>query len=408
MANRYVFTSESVTEGHPDKVCDQISDAVLDEVLRQDPMGRVACETFITVGLCIVGGEITTKGYVEVADLVREVVKDIGYTAGKYGFNYESCAVLNAIGRQSPDIAQGVNTGGAGDQGLMIGFACRETPELMPLPIMLSHAITRKLAEVRKKNSLKYLGPDGKSQVTVEYRDGKPYRIDTVVMSTQHTEEILDRTGKKITKASIDEMIEKIILPVLPAKMLDKNTKYYVNPTGKFVIGGPQSDTGVTGRKIIVDTYGGMAAHGGGAFSGKDSTKVDRSACYMARYVAKNIVAANLADRCTVQLAYAIGVAEPVSILIDTHGTGQADEESMVKAVRKVFPLTPNGIIDHLKLRRPIFRATAAYGHFGRTEDTFTWEKTDKAAALRKELGMSSSSRSSRSEESGELAMATR
>jgi len=389
MANRYVFTSESVTEGHPDKVCDQISDAVLDEVLAQDPTGRVACETFITVGLCIVGGEITTKGYVEVADLVRKVVKDIGYTDAKYGFNYESCAVLNAIGRQSPDISQGVDTGGAGDQGLMIGYACKETPELMPMPIMLSHHLTRRLAEVRKKGILKYLGPDGKSQVTVEYREGKPFRVDTVVVSSQHTEEILDKTGKKITKAAVDEMIKKIILPVIPAKMLDKNTKYYVNPTGKFVIGGPQSDTGVTGRKIIVDTYGGMAAHGGGAFSGKDPTKVDRSACYMARYVAKNIVAANIADKCTVQLAYAIGVAEPVSVMIDTQGTSDIDEETLVRAVRKVFPLTPKGIIDHLKLRRPIYRATAAYGHFGRTEDSFTWEKTDKAAALRKELSLS-------------------
>jgi S-adenosylmethionine synthetase len=396
MANRYVFTSESVTEGHPDKVCDQISDAVLDEVLRQDPLGRVACETFITVGLCIVGGEITTKGYVEVADLVRQVVKDIGYTDAKYGFNYESCSVLNAIGRQSPDIAQGVNVGGAGDQGLMIGFACRETPELMPLPIMQAHAISRRLAEVRKKGILKYLGPDGKSQVTVEYRDGKPFRVDTIVVSSQHTEDILDRTGKRITKAAVEEIIDKVILPVIPAKMLDKNTKYYVNPTGKFVIGGPQSDTGVTGRKIIVDTYGGMAAHGGGAFSGKDPTKVDRSACYMARYVAKNIVAADLADKCTVQLAYAIGVAEPVSIMIDTHGTGQTDEETLVKAVRKNFALTPQGIIDSLKLRRPVFRATAAYGHFGRTEEGFTWEKTDKAAALRKEVGASVSNGSSR------------
>lgn len=396
MANRYVFTSESVTEGHPDKVCDQISDAVLDEVLRQDPNGRVACETFITVGLCIVGGEITTKGYVEVADLVRKVVKDIGYNDPKYGFSNESCSVLNAIGRQSPDISQGVDTGGAGDQGLMIGYACRETPELMPLPIMQAHAITRRLAEVRKKGILDYLGPDGKSQVTVEYREGKPYRVDTIVVSSQHTEDILDRTGKRITKASIEEIIDKVVLPVIPAKMLDKNTKYYVNPTGKFVIGGPASDTGVTGRKIIVDTYGGMAAHGGGAFSGKDPTKVDRSACYMARYVAKNIVAAKLADKCTVQLAYAIGVAEPVSIMIDTQGTGLADEETLVRAVRKAFPLTPEGIISHLKLRRPVFRATAAYGHFGRTEDSFTWEKTDKVSALRKELGLSASNGSSR------------
>jgi S-adenosylmethionine synthetase len=398
MANRYVFTSESVTEGHPDKVCDQISDAVLDDVLRQDPTGRVACETFITVGLCIVGGEITTKGYVEVADLVRKVVREIGYTHAKYGFNYESCAILNAIGRQSPDIAQGVDVGGAGDQGLMIGYACRETPELMPLPIMQAHALSRRLAEVRKKGILKYLGPDGKSQVTVEYRDGKPYRVDTIVVSSQHTEDILDRTGKKITKAAIEEIIDKVVIPVIPAKMLDKNTKYYVNPTGKFVVGGPQSDTGVTGRKIIVDTYGGMAAHGGGAFSGKDPTKVDRSACYMARYIAKNIVAANLADKCTVQLAYAIGVAEPVSIMIDTQGTSDVDEETLVRAVRKCFPLTPSGIIDHLKLRRPIFRATAAYGHFGRTEESFTWEKTDKAAALRKELGLSSTGSGERSE----------
>jgi S-adenosylmethionine synthetase len=391
MPNRFVFTSESVTEGHPDKVCDQISDAVLDEVLRQDPTGRVACETFITVGLCIVGGEITTKGYVEVPDLVRKVVKEIGYTDAKYGFNFESCAILNAIGRQSPDISQGVDVGGAGDQGLMIGYACKETDELMPLPIMLSHALSRRLAEVRKKKILAYLGPDGKSQVTVEYRDGKPFRVDTVVISSQHTDEILDKTGKKITKASVDEMIEKIILPVIPAKLLDKNTKYYVNPTGKFIIGGPQSDTGVTGRKIIVDTYGGMAAHGGGAFSGKDPTKVDRSACYMARYVAKNVVAAGIAEKCTVQLAYAIGVAEPVSIMIDTHGA-RVDEDLLVKAVRKNFEMTPQGIINSLKLRRPIYRATAAYGHFGRTEDTFTWEKTDKAASLRKELGLSAAS----------------
>ncbi len=408
MTNRYVFTSESVTEGHPDKVCDQISDAVLDEVLSQDPMGRVACESFITVGLCIVGGEITTKGYVEVADLVRKVVQEIGYTDAKYGFNYQNCAILNAIGRQSPDIAQGVDTGGAGDQGLMIGYACRETPELMPLPIMLAHALTRRLADVRKKGILKYLGPDGKSQVTVEYRDGKPYRVDTIVVSSQHTEEILDRTGKKITKASIDEIIDKVVMPVIPAKMLDKNTKFYVNPTGKFVVGGPQSDTGVTGRKIIVDTYGGMAAHGGGAFSGKDPTKVDRSACYMARYVAKNIVAAGLADKCTVQLAYAIGVAEPVSIMIDTHQTGDFDEETIVRAVRKNFPLTPAGIIDHLKLRRPIFRATAAYGHFGRTEDTFTWEKTDKAASLRKELGLGASASGSGKLSDLELASSSR
>jgi S-adenosylmethionine synthetase len=394
MPNRYVFTSESVTEGHPDKVCDQLSDAVLDAVLAEDPTGRVACETFVTAGLVIIGGEITTKTYVEVPDLVRQVIRDIGYTHAKYGFNFETCAILNAIGRQSPDIAQGVNTGGAGDQGLMIGYACKETLELMPLPIMQAHALSRRLAEVRKKGILKYLGPDGKSQVTVEYREGKPFRIDTVVVSSQHTEEILDRSGKRITKAAVEEIIDKVVLPVLPAKMLDKNTKYYVNPTGKFVIGGPQSDTGMTGRKIIVDTYGGWAAHGGGAFSGKDPTKVDRSACYMARYVAKNIVAAGIAEKCTVQLAYAIGIAEPVSVMIDTEKTGGTDEETLVRAVRKVFPLTPQGIIDHLKLRRPVFRATAAYGHFGRNEDSFTWEKTDKAASLRKELGMSPASSS--------------
>src|SRR3954468_12466034 len=390
MTNRFVFTSESVTEGHPDKVCDQISDAVLDEVLRQDPTGRVACETFITVGLAIVGGEITTKGYVEVPDLVRKVVKEIGYTHAKYGFNFESCAILNAIGRQSPDISQGVDVGGAGDQGLMIGFACRETEELMPMPIMLAHALSRRLAEVRKKNILDYLGPDGKSQVTVEYREGKPYRIDTVVVSSQHTEDILDKTGKKITKASVDEIIDKVVMPVLPAKMLDKNTKYYVNPTGKFVIGGPQSDTGVTGRKIIVDTYGGMAAHGGGAFSGKDPTKVDRSACYMARYVAKNIVAAGIADRCTVQLAYAIGVADPVSVYVDTFGTGKIDPARMADLVREHFQMTPRGIIKHLDLLKPIYKETAAHGHFGRIPTAaghFSREKTDKAEELAKAAG---------------------
>jgi S-adenosylmethionine synthetase len=408
MASQYFFTSESVTEGHPDKVCDQISDAVLDDVLRQDPKGRVACETFITVGLVIVGGEITTTGYVEVADLVRRVCQEIGYTDAKYGFNYQTCAVLNAIGRQSPDIAQGVDIGGAGDQGLMIGFACRETPELMPMPITLAHGLTRRLAEVRKKGILKYLGPDGKSQVTVEYQGGNPHRVDAVVVSSQHTEEILDSSGKKITKAATDEIIDKVVLPVVPAKMLDKNTKYFVNPTGKFVIGGPQSDTGMTGRKIIVDTYGGTAAHGGGAFSGKDPTKVDRSGCYMARHIAKNIVAAELAERCTVQLAYAIGVAEPVSIMIDIHGAKGVDEEALVKVVRKVFPLTPLGMIDYLNLRRPVFRATAAYGHFGRSEDTFTWEKVDKASTLRKELGLSSGSGSSADSNPIELASSAR
>lgn len=392
--SNFLFTSESVTEGHPDKICDQVSDAILDAILTDDKGCRVACETLVKTGYVMVAGEITTSTYVDIPKIVRATIKDIGYDHSDKGFDFQTCGVLTAIEQQSPDIAQGVDTGGAGDQGLMIGYACRETAELMPMPIMLSHALSRRLAEVRKKNILKYLGPDGKSQVTVEYRDGKPYRVDTIVVSSQHTEEILDRTGKKITKAAIDEIIDKVVLPVIPAKMLDKNTKYYVNPTGKFVVGGPASDTGVTGRKIIVDTYGGMAAHGGGAFSGKDPTKVDRSACYMARYVAKNIVAAGLADKCTVQLAYAIGVAEPVSIMIDTQGTSDIDEETLVKAVRKNFAMTPAGIIDTLKLRRPIFRATAAYGHFGRTEDTFTWEKTDKANALRKELGLSASSSS--------------
>jgi len=383
---RYFFTSESVTEGHPDKVCDQISDAVLDEVLKQDPTGRVACETFITVGLAIVGGEITTKGYVEVADLVRSVVKDIGYTHAKYGFNYETCAVLNAIGRQSPDISQGVDVGGAGDQGLMVGFACDETEEMMPLPISLAHKLTYRLAQVRKKNILPYLGPDGKSQVTIEYQENTPVRIDAVVISSQHTDDILDKTGKKITEKSRQQIINTVIKPVLPKHMIDAKTKFYVNPTGKFVIGGPQSDTGVTGRKIIVDTYGGWAPHGGGAFSGKDPTKVDRSACYMARYVAKNIIAAKLASQCTIQFAYAIGVAEPVSVMVDTHGTGNVSSESITKAVRKVFGLTPRAIIEHLRLRRPIYRKTAAYGHFGRNEPEFTWERTDKASELKKEV----------------------
>ncbi len=381
---KYFFTSESVTEGHPDKVCDQISDAVLDEVLRQDPMGRVACESFVTVGLVIVGGEITTKGYVEVGDLVREVVKDIGYTHSKYGFNYETCAVLNAIGKQSPDISQGVDTGGAGDQGLMIGYACNETPELMPTPISLAHKLSKRLAVVRKKNILPFLGPDGKSQVSIEYHNNTPVRVDTVVISSQHTDEILDKTGKKITEKSRQQIIDAVIKPILPKNMVDSKTKYYVNPTGKFLIGGPQSDTGMTGRKIIVDTYGGWAAHGGGAFSGKDPTKVDRSACYMARYIAKNVVAARLASQCTVQLAYAIGVADPVSIMIETHGTGKVDQGTLTEIVRELFPLTPKGIIDHLKLRRPIYRQTASYGHFGRTEDEFTWEKTDKADQLRR------------------------
>jgi S-adenosylmethionine synthetase len=386
--DKYVFTSESVTEGHPDKVCDQISDAVLDAVLKDDPTGRVACETFVTVGLLIVGGEITTKTYVEIGDLARQVVKEIGYTDSVYGFNNQTCAVINTIGRQSPDISQGVDTGGAGDQGLMVGYACDETEELMPSPIMFSHRLTMRLAEVRKKNILKYLGPDGKSQVTVEYDGGKPKRIDTVVISSQHTEAVLDRTGKKITNAAREEIIQKVALAVLPKDLLDKNTVFYVNPTGKFVVGGPQSDTGMTGRKIIVDTYGGWAPHGGGAFSGKDPTKVDRSACYMARHVAKNIVAAGLAKQCTVQLAYAIGVADPVSVMVDTHGTGRIPEEELVQFVRKSFPLSPRGIIDYLKLRRPFYRKTASYGHFGRQDPDFYWEKTNKVKELRNKAGI--------------------
>jgi S-adenosylmethionine synthetase len=383
--NNFFFTSESVTEGHPDKVCDQISDAVLDEVLRYDSKGRVACETFITVGLVIVGGEITTKTYVDIPDLVRNLVKSIGYTDARYGFNYKTCAILNAIGMQSPDIAQGVDTGGAGDQGLMIGYAVNHTKELMPLPIMLSHRLTQRLALVRKKKILPYLGPDGKAQVTVEFEDNKPKRVDTVLISSQHTDDILDKTGKKITNKAKDEIIEKVALAAIPKKYLDNKTKYLVNPTGKFVIGGPQSDTGMTGRKIIVDTYGGSAAHGGGAFSGKDPTKVDRSASYMARHIAKNIVASKLADVCHVQLAYAIGVAQPVSVLINTRNSGKVPDSRLTQLVRKHFDLTPRGIIEYLKLKRPIFLKTAAYGHFGREEKEFAWEKTNMAKTLQKD-----------------------
>jgi len=380
------FTSESVTEGHPDKVCDQISDAVLDEVLRQDTKGRVACETFVTVGLLIVGGEITTTGYVDIGGLARNVVKEIGYTHPKYGFNYETCAVLNSIGNQSPDIAQGVDVGGAGDQGLMVGYATKETPELMPMPIMLAHKLTRRLAEVRKKGILSYLGPDGKSQVTVGYQDGKPVRVEAVVVSCQHTEEILDKTGKRISKEAEEQIIREVVFKVIDQSLLDKDTKYFVNPTGKFVTGGPQCDTGMTGRKIIVDTYGGMCAHGGGAFSGKDPTKVDRSASYMARHIAKNIVAAGLADKCTIQLAYAIGVKDPVSIFTETEGGMNIPNKKLLEIIKKHFELTPHGIIEMLKLRRPIYRQTAAYGHFGRTEEDFTWEKVDKVKDLLKEL----------------------
>ena len=400
MNNRgiHVFTSESVTEGHPDKVCDQISDAVLDEVIRQDiaadrnrkrgarkrlGSSRVACESFITVGLVIVGGEMTTEGWVDVQDLVRGLIRDIGYTDAKYGFNWATCGILNAIGRQSPDIAQGVQTGGAGDQGLMVGYACDQTPELMPMPITLAHALTRRLAEVRRTGLLPYLGPDGKSQVTVEYRDGQPVRIDTVVISSQHSEDILDRTGKKITGAARDEMIEKVGLAVLPQALVDSRTRFLVNPTGKFVVGGPQSDTGMTGRKIIVDTYGGWAPHGGGAFSGKDPTKVDRSATYMARHVAKNIVAARLAREALVQLAYAIGVADPVSVMVDTFGTGVIPDDRLTLVVREVFPLTPCGIIEELKLLQPIYRITASYGHFGRSGAEFRWESLHHVSALK-------------------------
>jgi S-adenosylmethionine synthetase len=373
---RHIFTSESVTEGHPDKMADQISDAVLDAVLAEDPTGRVACEVLVTTGICVVSGEITTKTYVDVPKLARQVIADIGYTDADMGFDAKTCGVLNTIQAQSPDIAMGVDTGGAGDQGLMFGFACNETPELMPLPVMLAHKLVRQLSEVRRAGILKFLRPDGKSQVSVEYIDGKPARIDAVVVSTQHDDDVSTETLRA-------EVKRHIIDPILPNHMIDANTKFHINPTGRFVIGGPHGDTGLTGRKIIVDTYGGMGRHGGGAFSGKDPTKVDRSACYMARYVAKNIVASGLADRCEVQLAYAIGVAEPVSVMVDTFGTGKIEEDRLVELVRANFSLTPKGMIDSLKLRRPIYRKTAAFGHFGRTEDTFTWEATDKAAALK-------------------------
>ncbi|MEA3297847.1 MAG: methionine adenosyltransferase [candidate division Zixibacteria bacterium] len=382
----FLFTSESVTEGHPDKLCDQISDTVLDDVLRQDRHGRVACEAFVTTGLVIVGGEITTNAYVDIHNLVRNKIREVGYTDSKHGFSYDSCAILNAIGSQSSDIAQGVDTGGAGDQGLMSGYACRETKELMPLPIMLAHKLTKRLAKLRKNGMLPYLGPDGKSQVTVEYRNGKPYRVDAVVVSTQHSEEILNRTGKKITKKYKNEIIDNIIRPIVSDHMIDKKTMFYVNPTGKFVIGGPQSDTGLTGRKIIVDTYGGMASHGGGAFSGKDPTKVDRSASYMARYVAKNIVASGLADKCNIQVAYAIGVAKPVSMMVYTDTTNKVPEKRIVELIRKYFDLTPQGIIATLGLLSPIYSKTAAYGHFGRNEKEFTWEKTDMAKILAKDI----------------------
>ena len=378
MANaaRQIFTSESVTEGHPDKMADQISDAVLDAVLAQDSTGRVACEVLVTTGICVVAGEITTTCYVDVPKLTREVIRDIGYTDSAYGFDADTCGVLNAIQSQSPDIAMGVDTGGAGDQGLMFGYACDETPELMPLPIMLAHKLVRQLSEVRRAGKLDFLRPDGKSQVSVEYDGSRPVRLDAIVVSTQHSDQVATDTLRS-------EVKKHIIDPVVPAHMVDSGTKIHINPTGRFVVGGPHGDTGLTGRKIIVDTYGGMGRHGGGAFSGKDPTKVDRSACYMARYIAKNIVAAGLATRCEVQLAYAIGVADPVSVLVNTFGTGTAPEEKLVELVREHFPLTPGGMIEHLKLRRPIYRVTAAFGHFGRTEASFSWEATDKAEALR-------------------------
>ncbi len=375
--DRFLFTSESVTEGHPDKIADQISDAILDACLAEDPYSRVACETLTCTGLVVVAGEITTKAYVDFQTLVRETVNKIGYDDALKGFDSKTCAVVSTINRQSPDIAQGVDTGGAGDQGMMFGYATNETPELMPTPISLAHRLAHKLTEVRKNGKLPYLRPDGKSQVTVEYDSNhKPIRVDAVVISTQHAEEV----GNDQLRA---EIMEHVIQAVIPAALLDAHTKYHINPTGRFVIGGPMGDTGLTGRKIIVDTYGGMGRHGGGAFSGKDATKVDRSAAYMARYVAKNIVAAGLASRVEVQLAYAIGVAEPVSIRVDTFGTGKVSEPRLIELVRENFKLTPKGIIESLNLRRPIFQQTAAYGHFGRTGEAFTWEATDKAAALK-------------------------
>ncbi|MFQ3581049.1 MAG: methionine adenosyltransferase [Chloracidobacterium sp.] len=377
----FLFSSESVTEGHPDKMADQISDAILDEVLRLDPNGRVACETLLATGLVVIAGEITTTAYVDFPTVAREVVRRIGYDNAEYGFDAKTCSVISTINAQSPDIAMGVDTGGAGDQGLMFGFACTETPELMPLPIQLAHRLTQRLAEVRRDGTLDYLRPDGKAQVSVEYRDGKPHRVAAVVVSTQHAESVKTDDLRR-------DIERHVIRHVMTNGLLDADTKFHINPTGRFVVGGPMGDTGLTGRKIIVDTYGGYAPHGGGAFSGKDPTKVDRSAAYLARYVAKNVVAAGLAERCQVQLAYAIGVAEPVSVYVETFGTGRVPSSTIVELIRSHFKMTPRGIIESLDLQRPIYSPTAAYGHFGRNEEGFTWERTDKADILRKEAGL--------------------
>jgi len=380
--NNFLFTSESVTEGHPDKIADQISDGILDAIMTKDKQCRVACETILTTGIAFVAGEISTKAYVEIPDIIRDTIKEVGYTDATWGFDYHTCSVITSIHQQSGDIAMGVDSGGAGDQGLMFGYASNETAELMPMPIVLAHRLTKRLAEVRKKSILPWVRPDGKSQVTVEYRDGKPVRIDTIVVSAQHSPDV---TSKKIER----DVIEQVIKPVMPVGIFDPvSVKYYINPTGRFVTGGPMGDTGLTGRKIIVDTYGGVGSHGGGAFSGKDPSKVDRSASYMARYIAKNIVAAGLAEKCEIQLAYAIGLPEPVSILIHTKDTEKVSPELLDKLVRKHFPMTPRGIIDYLKLLRPIYKKTASYGHFGRNEPEFTWERTDKAKILRKEAGL--------------------
>ena len=381
LKGRHLFTSESVTEGHPDKVADQISDAILDYVLSQDPMSRVACETLVTTGLALVAGEITTKCVIDYPSIVRKTVQDIGYTDANFGFDYKTCAVMSSVDAQSPDIAMGVDTGGAGDQGLMFGYATNESPELMPLPILLAHKLTKRLAEARRAGTPNFLRPDGKSQVSVEYDGDKPVRIDTVVISTQHSPDVSNAQLR-------EDIIEHIIKPTLPAALLDAKTKYHINPTGRFVVGGPQGDCGLTGRKIIVDSYGGMGRHGGGAFSGKDPTKVDRSACYMARYIAKNVIAAGLADRVEIQLAYAIGVADPVSVSVDTFETGKIDQDKISELIRENFQMTPRGIIESLDLRRPIYKKTTNYGHFGRNEPEFTWEKTDKAAKLKEQAGI--------------------